>query len=863
MIREHVAIEEKEYIYSIDKICCYVNDDNRAYLQIVGWAFLKSGKNKNLQVYINNKQTEMYMKYIDRADVQKMYKDYNINLNSGFVIDVEFEVENQNECNIAIGFESGQILFEANLKEYMEFEVEPEIKYYIEQTIYNNEIISIDGWGFAASVIDMQKIDSVPVELSVINEDGQQETIVLKRKYRADVNENFGLEKSKKEFGFEVKWKNTQKNKGIYTVVLKGGKTSEKFIVECNKLVDQAREENRKYENFFDMLKNRDEELFIDDWHYLVNFGWKKYCDRIKKRFQDTEEVYNVWRKKYIPNARKLKKQRAEKLDYEPCISIIVPTYKTPEKFLKEMIDSVRNQSYENWELCIGDGSVTEDTVKNVVESYQKKDKRIKMLCLSENLGIAGNTNAALSIATGDYIALLDHDDILAPDALYEVVKWMNEHYKDETDVIYTDEDKVSFDLKDYFEPHFKSDYNLDLIRSNNYICHLFVARKSIVDQVGGFRKEYDGSQDYDFILRCIEQSKHVEHVPKVLYHWRCHPGSTAANQESKMYCYEAGKRAIEDHLKRMGEDDCQVVMTEHLGFYHVIYPIREQKKVSIIIPNKDQKEILERCIESVIQKTDYKNYEIIIVENNSTTNEIFEYYKTIEQRENIRVVIWKDKFNYSAINNFGVRYANGEYLLFLNNDIEVIRENWLSEMLANVQRKEVGIVGAKLLYPDNMVQHAGVIIGMGGIAGHPLSRHPADDCGYFARGIIQQNLNAVTAACMLTKKEVYEKVNGFEEKLAVAFNDIDLCLKVRKAGYLIVYDPEALLYHHESISRGKEDTLEKRNRFEGEVDYMAKKWKDVLEKGDEYYNPNLSLLSGNFELKKESETSYEKSTID
>lgn len=854
MIREHVAIEEKEYIYSIDKICCYVNDDNRAYLQIVGWAFLKSGKNKNLQVYINNKQTEMYMKYIDRADVQKMYKDYNINLNSGFVIDVEFEVENQNECNIGIGYESGQILFEANLKEYMEFEVEPEIKYYIEQTVYNNEIISIDGWGFTTSVIDMQKIDSVPVELSVINEDGQQETIMLKRKYRADVNENFGLEKSKKEFGFEVKWKNTQKNKGIYTVVLKGGKTSEKFIVECNKLVDQAREENRKYENFFDMLKNRDEELFIDDWHYLVNFGWKKYCDRIKKRFQDTEEVYNVWRKKYIPNARKLKKQRAEKLDYEPCISIIVPTYKTPEKFLKEMIDSVRNQSYENWELCIGDGSVTEDTVKNVVESYQKKDKRIKMLCLSENLGIAGNTNAALSIATGDYIALLDHDDILAPDALYEVVKWMNEHYKDETDVIYTDEDKVSFDLKDYFEPHFKSDYNLDLIRSNNYICHLFVARKSIVDQVGGFRKEYDGSQDYDFILRCIEQSKHVEHVPKVLYHWRCHPGSTAANQESKMYCYEAGKRAIEDHLKRMGEDDCQVVMTEHLGFYHVIYPIREQKKVSIIIPNKDQKEILERCIESIIQKTDYKNYEIIIVENNSTTNEIFEYYKTIEQRENIRVVIWKDKFNYSAINNFGVRYANGEYLLFLNNDIEVIRENWLSEMLANVQRKEVGIVGAKLLYPDNMVQHAGVIIGMGGIAGHPLSRHPADDCGYFARGIIQQNLNAVTAACMLTKKEVYEKVNGFEEKLAVAFNDIDLCLKVRKAGYLIVYDPEALLYHHESISRGKEDTLEKRNRFEGEVDYMAKKWKDVLEKGDEYYNPNLSLLSGNFELKKESE---------
>lgn len=854
MIREHVAIEEKEYIYSIDKICCYVNDDNRAYLQIVGWAFLKSGKNKNLQVYINNKQTEMYMKYIDRADVQKMYKDYNINLNSGFVIDVEFEVENQNECNIGIGYESGQILFEANLKEYMEFEVEPEIKYYIEQTVYNNEIISIDGWGFTTSVIDMQKIDSVPVELSVINEDGQQETIMLKRKYRADVNENFGLEKSKKEFGFEVKWKNTQKNKGIYTVVLKGGKTSEKFIVECNKLVDQAREENRKYENFFDMLKNRDEELFIDDWHYLVNFGWKKYCDRIKKRFQDTEEVYNVWRKKYIPNARKLKKQRAEKLDYEPCISIIVPTYKTPEKFLKEMIDSVRNQSYENWELCIGDGSVTEDTVKNVVESYQKKDKRIKMLCLSENLGIAGNTNAALSIATGDYIALLDHDDILAPDALYEVVKWMNEHYKDETDVIYTDEDKVSFDLKDYFEPHFKSDYNLDLIRSNNYICHLFVAGKSIVDQVGGFRKEYDGSQDYDFILRCIEQSKHVEHVPKVLYHWRCHPGSTAANQESKMYCYEAGKRAIEDHLKRRGEDGCQVVMTEHLGFYHVIYPIREQKKVSIIIPNKDQKEILERCIESIIQKTDYKNYEIIIVENNSTTNEIFEYYKTIEQRENIRVVIWKDKFNYSAINNFGVKYANGEYLLFLNNDIEVIRENWLSEMLANVQRKEVGIVGAKLLYPDNMVQHAGVIIGMGGIAGHPLSRHPADDCGYFARGIIQQNLNAVTAACMLTKKEVYEKVKGFEEKLAVAFNDIDLCLKVRKAGYLIVYDPEALLYHHESISRGKEDTLEKRNRFEGEVDYMAKKWKDVLEKGDEYYNPNLSLLSGNFELKKESE---------
>lgn len=514
-----------------------------------------------------------------------------------------------------------------------------------------------------------------------------------------------------------------------------------------------------------------------------------------------------------------------------------------------EMIESVRNQTYGNWQLCLADGSDAEhNEVEKRCKYYSKIDSRVVYKKLKVNGGISENTNACLELADGEYIGLFDHDDLLTPDCLFEVIKRINE--KENVDIVYTDEDKLLYDPtktnSDFVEPHFKSDFNLDLFRTNNYICHFFVVRKSIVDIVGGFRSEYDGSQDYDFIFRCVEQARTIEHISKILYHWRIHANSTAANPQSKMYCYDAGKRAIESHLKRVGVT-ADVEMTEHLGFYRVKYPVTGNPLVSIIIPNKDEHNTLKKCIDSILLKSTYENYEIIIVENNSVTDEIFAYYDELKNNSKIKVVYWKEGFNYSKINNFGVRQANGEFLLLLNNDVEVLTENWIEEMLSNCQREEVGITGAKLIYPDNTVQHCGVIMGLGGIAGHAFVGLDANHPGYFGRAVIQQDLCAVTAACLMVRRDVYDKVQGLEETLTVAFNDVDFCLKVRKAGYLVVMNPNVRLYHYESKSRGAEDTPEKLERFKRECSYMAKNWRDILVEGDPYYNPNLTLIRGDF----------------
>ena len=362
-------------------------------------------------------------------------------------------------------------------------------------------------------------------------------------------------------------------------------------------------------------------------------------------------------------------------------------------------------------------------------------------------------------------------------------------------------------------------------------------------------RTEYNGSQDYDFIFRCVEQARAIYHIPKVLYHWRMHSASTAANPESKMYCYDAGKRAIEAHLKRMRVEG-EVVMTEHLGFYRVKYPVKGNPLISIIIPNKDEASTLDVCLRSIRERSTYKNYEIIVVENNSTNPDTFAYYDTLKKYQNLKIVEWLDLFHYPKINNFGISFAKGEYLILLNNDTEILTPNWIEELLSHCQRPEVGITGSKLYYPDDKIQHAGVIIGLGGIAGHAFSCQSRKDPGYFARAIVQQDLSAVTAACFMVSRAIYEEVGGMEEQLQVAFNDVDFCLKVRDKGYLVVYNPNVELYHYESKSRGLEDTPRKHARFEREVNFMKARWEKVLEKGDPYYNPNLTLVRGDFSPK-------------
>ena len=581
-------------------------------------------------------------------------------------------------------------------------------------------------------------------------------------------------------------------------------------------------------------------------FRYLKHYGLKEFWIRLCERMEPEEVPYGPWFEKHRPSESELEKQREKKWKETPVFSIVVPAYRTPVLFLEQMIESVRSQTYPCWELCIANASPEDEQMAEVLQRYVQMDQRIHVKNLNKNLGIAENTNEAFSMASGTFVGLLDHDDLLAPQALYRMMERLEEK---EIDVFYTDEDKVTTDLAEHFQPHFKPDFNLDLLRSNNYITHFFVARTELVRNVGGFRQEYDGAQDYDFIFRCVEQAGEICHIPEILYHWRTHKESTSDNPVSKMYAFEAGKRAIEGNLERCGVQ-AVVSHTKDLGFYQVGYPVQGSPLVSVLIPNKDQKESLKKCLDSVFEKTTYSNYEIIIIENNSTESETFEYYRELQKRSNVKVITWKEGFNYSAINNFGEKEASGDYLLFLNNDVEVINPRWMEEMLGNCQRPEVGITGAKLYYPDDTIQHAGTIIGIGGIAGHAFLNMPRSRTGYLHKASIQMNLSAVTAACMMMKRSVFEQIGGFEEKLTVAFNDVDLCLRTVQAGYLVVYNPKVELYHYESKSRGSEDNEEKVRRFQREIEFMRSRWITILKEGDPNYNKNLTLSKWNYSLR-------------
>ena len=581
-------------------------------------------------------------------------------------------------------------------------------------------------------------------------------------------------------------------------------------------------------------------------FRYLKHYGLKEFWIRLCERLEPEEVPYGPWFEKHRPSESELEKQREKNWKETPVFSIVVPAYRTPVLFLEQMIESVRSQTYPFWELCIANASPEDEQMAEVLQRYVQMDQRIHVKNLDKNLGIAENTNEAFSMASGTFVGLLDHDDLLAPQALYRMMERLEEK---EIDVFYTDEDKVTTDLAEHFQPHFKPDFNLDLLRSNNYITHFFVARTELVRNVGGFRREYDGAQDYDFIFRCVEQAGEICHIPEILYHWRTHKESTSDNPVSKMYAFEAGKRAIEGNLERCGVQ-AVVSHTKDLGFYQVEYPVQGSPLVSVLIPNKDQKESLKKCLDSVFEKTTYSNYEIIIIENNSTESETFAYYRELQKRSNVKVITWKEGFNYSAINNFGEKEASGDYLLFLNNDVEVINPRWMEEMLGNCQRPEVGITGAKLYYPDDTIQHAGTIIGIGGIAGHAFLNMPRSRTGYLHKASIQMNLSAVTAACMMMKRSVFEQIGGFEEKLTVAFNDVDLCLRTVQAGYLVVYNPKVELYHYESKSRGSEDNEEKVRRFQREIEFMRSRWITILKEGDPNYNKNLTLSKWNYSLR-------------
>lgn len=553
-----------------------------------------------------------------------------------------------------------------------------------------------------------------------------------------------------------------------------------------------------------------------------------------------------------FPSPEERKRQEETVFDRMVKVSILTPLYNTPENFLRELIDSVRAQTYGNWELCLADGSDDQHgQVGEICREFSEQDKRIVYRKLPKNEGIAGNTNQCLAMATGEYISLLDHDDLLHPCALYEYVKAINEQG---ADYIYCDEATFkNSDINQMITMHFKPDYAVDNLRANNYICHFSMFARKLLDGTQLFRTKFDGSQDHDMILRLTDQARKVVHVPKLLYYWRLHSGSVASGIEAKPYVVESARGAVADHLRHHGFSHFTITSTRAFEtIFKINYEIIGEPKVSIIIPNKDHVEDLRRCISSIIEKSTYANYEIIVVENNSATREIFAYYEELGNNPAIRVVTWEGEFNYSAINNLGVSEAEGEYVLLLNNDTQVITVNWMEELLMYAQREDVGAVGGKLYYPDKTIQHAGVVIGLGAhrTAGHTHYRQKRENLGYMGKLCYAQNVSAVTGACMMVKKKLYEQAGGLDPGFAVSLNDVDFCLKLRELGYLNVFTPFAECYHYESVSRGTDTTGANAARYDQESALFREKWKTQLQAGDPYYNPNFSLDKSDYSLR-------------
>lgn len=701
-------------------------------------------------------------------------------------------------------------IWEISADELDELIKENLVEYHLDRVeILYDTMLEIQGW-----VVDQRG----SVEVTVHQEDASLLDCRISRGRRPDVVERRNLDEEYKtqEIGFRISAALPEIKGGEIILHFCGDSVTKTYTID----IEELRKQNKP----------------------------KGFLSRLFGKESVAEGGYEAWFARHKVDKRTLRRQKHAAFAQKPLISIVIPLYCTPLPYLKELLESVRRQSYENWQLCLADGS-PDDKAKEFIEKHYGREKRIVYRKLEENGGISVNTNEAVALAAGEYLMLCDHDDTLEPDALYEIVKAINDTG---ADVLYTDEDKVSMDGRHYFDPNFKPDFNLFRLRENNYICHIFVVKKSLTDETGLLRSEFDGAQDFDFILRCCEKAQKITHIPKVLYHWRCHMDSTAADPSSKAYAYEAGRKAVREHYQRLGID-AKVEMTERPGWYRSHVKVQGNPLISVIIPNKDHTDDLELCLFSMTRKSTYRNYEILIVENNSEKEETFEYYRKLPDRyPKARVLTWEKEFNYSAINNFAAKEAKGEYLLFLNNDVEILTPDWMEEMLQNCQQENVAAVGAKLYYPDDTIQHAGVVLGLGGIAGHIMCRASKEDPGYFGRMISVQEISAVTAACMMVKKSDFDAVGGLDETFQVAFNDIDLCMKFRAAGKKIIFTPYAELYHYESKSRGLEDTPEKQFRFDKEVKRFQEKWAQQLEMGDPYYSPNLSVTEGDCSLRED-----------
>lgn len=809
--------------FYIEKIRFHLQEEDT--LLIRGWYSQNNPQKRQVKVYLDGQELATKVSIKSGVTVRQRYLRYQENISEELTIQVKLPKDWQNKKQLSVvdTRNSAQWLIEkVSVKQLKK--KQNSVEYFIETANVSENILTLSGWGIGTKELALTlKLDGKPAK-----------DVTIKKNYRRDVMEVFEEVGNSYEAGFQI----STSVAGVKKVEVILESADKKSVYKTSVAAAASGKGSAAGINAF-------QKFFI----YLRKEGVSATFNRIRVKLFHKKDTftYERWLKDNQITKSELEEQRKETFSYEPKFSIVVPLYMTKESYLRALIESVANQTYANWELCFADGSGEGSPLEKIIKEYQKRGLDIQYEILAENKGISENTNAAIKMATGDYIVLADHDDIVAENALYECAKAINADKN--IDVLYSDEDKIDMAGKKYFDPNFKPDLNMDLLCSMNYICHLFVVKKTIIDKIGMLRSEFDGAQDHDFILRCVEAAQSVYHIPKVLYHWRCHINSTAANPESKLYAFEAGRKAVEEHYKRIGVP-AKVEHSSFYGMFHTKFCWEEQPLISILIPNKDHIEDLKKCMESIEQKSTYRNFEFVVIENNSTEEETFAYYKEIAKKENVQVVYYKGGFNFSKINNFGAKYAKGEYLLLLNNDTEIITPECLQELLGYCMREDVGIVGAKLCYDDDTIQHAGVVIGFGGMAGHAFIESSRFDTGYMGRIMCAQDYSAVTAACMMTKKSVYNAVGGLTEALEVAFNDIDYCLKVRELGKLVVYNPYAELYHYESKSRGMEDTPEKVERFNSEVAKFCERWEDILQKGDPYYNPNLTLDKADFSLR-------------
>ena len=824
---------EQYFKHKIDKIK-YKNIKEHNFFEVYGWCCAQDTDLISYDVKVNDKSVFFEFDSVYRSDVFRDLKSKDKQLSLGFYIRVDCLEDNINKFElIAKTEEHKESLIALSNDEIKEIEDNHFIEFNIDAVTYEKEISMVTAFGWTYS------IDGKPVKIDILDKNKNVMDISCRKENRSDLIHKHLIQEDQSNCGFLLSFK-YQEGETYYI----------QFVTENDVVTQKLEQTNVAYSSTLSKyIRHINKKNLQKGLAYLKKNGVKKLMYRLRYGTYVGESDYESWLFAQRVTKKNLQTQSKTKFAYSPKISILVATFNTKEEYLKEMIDTVVNQSYSNWELCIADGSTNDFVEKYVHEHYSSYGDKIKFKKLDQNYGISGNTNKAFEMATGDYITVYDHDDTLELDCFYEIVKALQEY---RYDALYTDEDKFDDSTKMYNDPNLKPDFSEDLLRSHNYITHLFIVNKKIVDEVGYYNSEFDGSQDYDYIFRCVEKANAVYHIPRVLYHWRMHPESTAQNPESKLYCYDAGKRAIEAHYKRVGVEASVELMPKPLyGFYHTTYSTKDNPLVSILIPNYNHKSILKTCIDSLYNVNTYKNFEIVIVENNSTEKEIFDYYEELKKlHDNIQVVTYKGEFNYSRINNFGMKYTNGDYVLLLNNDTEVISPTALSEMVGCILRPEVGAVGAKLLYEDDTVQHAGVVVGFSGYAGHVNHGINKDDYGYMLRARVNCNYSAVTAACMMVKKSVFNQVSGFDEQFVVACNDVDLCLKICQEKYLVVYNAFALWHHYESKSRGYDDaSQEKMWRFNKEVEKFQTKWKDVLVHGDPYYNKNWNIKLGAFRL--------------